>query len=94
MKVVCVVLMCIASVICRQTTVERLISDGRFKTLVHYVTKANLTGTLNSSEFTIFAPTDTAFHKLDSNIKAALDHDNAILTDALLYHVISGRIPS
>ena len=94
MKVVGVVFLCIASVFCQQTTVERLVSDGRFTTLVKYVIKANLTDTLNSGNFTIFAPTDTAFANLDPAIKAALDSDNGVLTDALLYHVISGRIPS
>ncbi|XP_053404958.1 transforming growth factor-beta-induced protein ig-h3-like [Mercenaria mercenaria] len=93
MKVLGIIYLCIASVVC-QTTVERLVADGRFTTLVSYVTKAGLVGTLNNGTFTIFAPTDAAFNKLDAATKTALENDNSLLKDALLYHVISGNVPS
>ena len=42
--------------------------------------------------FTIFAPTDDAFSKLDDDIADALVDDINLLRDVLLYHVINDRI--
>jgi uncharacterized surface protein with fasciclin (FAS1) repeats len=69
--------------------VDVLKADGRFKTLVAAVTAAGLGDALSGSEWTVFAPTDAAFAKLDlnaNNIAGAFS--KADLTDILLYHVL------
>lgn len=54
----------------------------------------NLVSTLNGSEFTVFAPVDSAFAKLDAATVASLkDPANAAtLTSILTYHVVPGQI--
>jgi uncharacterized surface protein with fasciclin (FAS1) repeats len=54
----------------------------------------NLVDTLNGSEFTIFAPVDTAFAKLDPATIATLGTPEgaATLTSILTYHVVPGQI--
>ena len=54
--------------------------------------KVNLVTTLDGAEFTVFAPVDSAFAKLDAATVAKLGTDSALLTDILTYHVISGQI--
>ena len=44
-----------------------------------------------SGSFTVFAPTDDAFQKLDINSVNVGDLDQNFLTDVLLYHVSRGR---
>jgi len=75
------------------TIVDIAIADGRFDTLVAAVVAADLVDTLSSGEWTVFAPTDDAFAKLDlneDNIASAFT--KAELTDILLYHVLEGEI--
>jgi len=54
----------------------------------------NLVDTLNGSEFTVFAPVDTAFEKLDPATIATLGTPEgaATLTSILTYHVVPGQI--
>ncbi|MBX3092000.1 MAG: fasciclin domain-containing protein [Cryobacterium sp.] len=54
----------------------------------------NLVSTLNGSEFTVFAPVDDAFGKLDpATVEALKDPANAaLLTSILTYHVVPGQI--
>ena len=54
----------------------------------------NLVDTLNGSEFTVFAPVDSAFAKLPAETVAALQlPENAqMLSDILTYHVVPGQI--
>lgn len=54
--------------------------------------KVNLVDTLNGSEFTVFAPTDDAFKKIDPATIAALKTDDATLSKILTYHVVPGKI--
>ena len=51
----------------------------------------NLVDTLNGSEFTVFAPTDAAFAKLDPATIETLKTDSALLTKILTYHVVPGQ---
>ena len=51
----------------------------------------NLVETLNSGEFTVFAPTDEAFAKLDPATIDKLKTDSKLLTSILTYHVVSGQ---
>jgi uncharacterized surface protein with fasciclin (FAS1) repeats len=53
----------------------------------------NLVDTLNGGEFTIFAPVDDAFAKLDQATLDALGADDGtLLSKVLTYHVIAGRL--
>jgi uncharacterized surface protein with fasciclin (FAS1) repeats len=54
--------------------------------------KVNLVDTLNGSEFTVFAPTDDAFKKIDAATIEALKTDDATLSKILTYHVVPGKI--
>ena len=50
----------------------------------------NLVDTLNTGEFTVFAPTDEAFAKVDAATIDKLKTDSDLLTSVLTYHVVSG----
>ena len=52
----------------------------------------NLVDTLNGGEFTVFAPTDDAFAKIDPATIDTLKTDAPMLTDILTYHVVPGRV--
>lgn len=52
----------------------------------------NLVETLNSDEFTIFAPVDEAFAAVDPATIEALKTDSELLTQVLTYHVVPGQI--
>lgn len=79
----------------QKTIVETAIAAGNFKTLVTAVKAADLVDTLNGrTQFTVFAPTDEAFAKLDSaTIQSLLKPENkSQLTQVLTYHVLPGRV--
>lgn len=52
----------------------------------------NLVDTLNSGQFTVFAPVDDAFAKIDAATIDTLKTDSALLTKILTYHVVQGQI--
>jgi uncharacterized surface protein with fasciclin (FAS1) repeats len=52
--------------------------------------EVNLVETLNTGEFTVFAPTDEAFGKVDPATIEKLKTDSKLLTDVLTYHVVAG----
>ncbi|WP_137872278.1 fasciclin domain-containing protein [Rhodococcus sp. Q] len=52
----------------------------------------NLVDTLNGGEFTVFAPVDDAFAKIDPATVESLKTDSATLTSILTYHVVPGRL--
>ncbi|RVW04473.1 fasciclin domain-containing protein [Rhodococcus spongiicola] len=52
----------------------------------------NLVDTLNGDQFTVFAPTDEAFAKVDPATIEQLKTDDALLTDILTYHVVPGQL--
>ncbi len=52
----------------------------------------NLVDTLNGGEFTVFAPVDDAFAKIDAATIDALKTDSGLLTSILTYHVVPGQI--
>jgi len=54
--------------------------------------KVDLVSTLNSAEFTVFAPVDSAFAKIPAATIETLKTDDALLTKILTYHVIPGQI--
>lgn len=52
----------------------------------------NLVDTLNGGQFTVFAPVDTAFAKVDPGTIDRLKVDAPLLTSVLTYHVVPGQI--
>jgi len=52
----------------------------------------DLVGTLNGDEFTVFAPVDDAFAKIDPATIEALKTDADTLTSILTYHVVPGQL--
>ncbi|MCF8612085.1 fasciclin domain-containing protein [Gordonia sp. HY285] len=51
----------------------------------------NLVDTLNGGEFTVFAPVDDAFEKVDAATIDSLKTDAPGLTSLLTYHVVEGQ---
>lgn len=72
--------------------VDVALADDNFSTLVAALTAADLVDTLadESATFTVFAPTNAAFAKIESSALTALLADTSALTNVLLTHVISG----
>jgi len=54
--------------------------------------KVNLVDTLNGGQFTVFAPVDDAFKKIDPATIDSLKTDDALLKKILTYHVVPGQI--
>ncbi|WP_062210911.1 fasciclin domain-containing protein [Demequina oxidasica] len=52
----------------------------------------DLVDTLNGDEFTVFAPVDDAFGKIDADTIEVLKTDSDLLSSILTYHVIPGQI--
>ncbi|WP_282847352.1 fasciclin domain-containing protein [Microbacterium oxydans] len=52
----------------------------------------DLVDTLNGGEFTVFAPVDDAFAKIDPATIEGLKTDSATLSSILTYHVVPGQI--
>jgi uncharacterized surface protein with fasciclin (FAS1) repeats len=78
-----------------KTVVGTAIEAGNFKTLAKLLQAADLVDTLNGSgPFTVFAPTDEAFAKLDkATVESLLKPENKTkLQEVLKYHVVSGRV--
>jgi uncharacterized surface protein with fasciclin (FAS1) repeats len=73
--------------------VEVALADpDNFSTLVTALTAADLVTTLSDEDtmFTVFAPTNDAFAKVDADALTALLADTDALTNVLLSHVVSG----
>ena len=71
--------------------VEVALADpDNFSTLVTALTAADLVTTLSNEDamFTVFAPTNAAFDKIDSEALTALLADTEMLTKVLLTHVV------
>ncbi|MFI2283344.1 fasciclin domain-containing protein [Nocardia beijingensis] len=54
--------------------------------------QVNLVGTLDGGQFTVFAPVDAAFAKVDPATIETLKTDSPALTKLLTYHVVPGRV--
>ena len=75
-----------------QDIVDTAVKAGNFKTLVAAVQAAGLVDTLKGpGPFTVFAPTDAAFAKLDPATVEALKTNSDLLTSILTYHVVPGQ---
>jgi transforming growth factor-beta-induced protein len=77
------------------TIVDIAVNNGSFDTLAAAVVYAGLDDALSTGEWTVFAPTDSAFADLGlnaSNISSAFT--KAEITDILLYHALEGEVNS
>jgi uncharacterized surface protein with fasciclin (FAS1) repeats len=54
--------------------------------------QVNLVDTLNSGQFTVFAPTDAAFKKLPASTIDELKTNSDLLKSILTYHVVPGQL--
>ncbi len=54
--------------------------------------EVDLVDTLNGDEFTVFAPVDDAFAKIDPAVIESLKTDSATLSSVLTYHVVPGQL--
>ncbi len=72
--------------------VDVAVGDENFSTLVAALTAADLVDTLadETATFTVFAPTNAAFAKIESSTLNTLLADTSALTDVLLTHVVGG----
>lgn len=76
---------------------DQAAANPSFSSLVAALSKANLVSALNddTKTYTVFAPTNEAFTALLSALGVTLnDLTSETLTPILLYHVVSGYIPS
>jgi uncharacterized surface protein with fasciclin (FAS1) repeats len=72
--------------------IEVAVANGSFTTLATALTEAGLIETLQGAgPFTVFAPNDEAFAKIDADTLAAVLADKDKLTAILTYHVVAGK---
>jgi uncharacterized surface protein with fasciclin (FAS1) repeats len=80
------------------TIVDIAVADGRFTTLVAALKTTGLDKVLaGPGPFTVFAPTDDAFANVLNLLGISASQllaDKGLLTDVLLYHVVSGAVTS
>jgi len=77
----------------RKSLLDTLIATGNFALFVSALKSAGLAERLaGQSAFTIFAPTDHAFEKLDRGFMDELMKDKPRLKAVLNYHFVAGRI--
>lgn len=69
-------------------------SNPEFSTLNQLITDAGLTETLDSGEYTLFAPTNEAFAQIPAATLNALKKDKAKLRQVLMYHVLPNKVPA
>ena len=83
------------NVVAQGTIVDVAVGNEDFSTLVTALKAADLVGALQGDgPFTVFAPTNGAFAKLDSNTLSSLleAKNQKALANILTYHVISGKL--
>ena len=79
----------------KQDIVEIAIGNDNFSTLVTALKAADLVGALQGDgPFTVFAPTNDAFAKIDSKTLGTLlkPENKGKLSSILTYHVVSGNL--
>lgn len=79
-----------------QTIAEVVVATPGFETLLAALDAASLVDTLSdeTATFTVFAPTDAAFDKIENSALAGLLNDVDALTNVLLQHVVAGEVTS
>ncbi|SEQ41478.1 Uncaracterized surface protein containing fasciclin (FAS1) repeats [Hyunsoonleella jejuensis] len=79
----------------QKTIVDVAVGNEDFSTLVAALKAADLVGALQGDgPFTVFAPNNAAFGKIDANtLNSLLKPENKkALTNILTYHVVSGKL--
>jgi uncharacterized surface protein with fasciclin (FAS1) repeats len=77
----------------RADIVDTAVQAGDFKTLAAALAAGDLIDTLKGKgPFTVFAPTDAAFAKIDPATIEKLKTDSDLLTSILTYHVVEGKL--
>jgi len=75
--------------------IVEVLQKHKATTLVDLAVKAGLADTLiGDGPFTVFAPSNDAFSALPSDLVDTLMQDTELLKKVLLYHVVSGEVPS
>ena len=78
-----------------QTIVDTAVSNKDFSTLVTALKAADVVGALSGEgPFTVFAPNNAAFGKIDSETLGSLLKPENVkaLSNILTYHVVSGKL--
>ncbi len=79
----------------QETIVDVAVGNEDFSTLVTALTAADLVSALQGEgPFTVFAPTNSAFAKIDANTLNSLlkEENKEALANVLTYHVVSGKL--
>ena len=83
--------------VAQKTIVDVAVGNEDFSTLVAALKAADLVSALQGDgPFTVFAPTNAAFAKIDSKTLASLleKKNQKALANILTYHVVSGKLAS
>merc|ERR1712012_1456264 len=89
----CILSLLISS--CLTGNIVEVLQKHKATTLVDLAVKAGLADTLiGDGPFTVFAPSNDAFSALPSDLVETLMQDTELLKKVLLYHVVSGEVPS
>ena len=76
-----------------QTIAQIAENNTNLTTLVSLLKKANLTNVLSGpGNYTVFAPDNAAFAKVNASTLANLQNNTTALTNLLLYHVIPAKL--
>jgi transforming growth factor-beta-induced protein len=76
----------------KQTIAQTLANNTTFTQLVSLLKKANLTDVLNGpGNYTVFAPTNDAFAKVDPTTLTNLQNNKTELARVLKYHIIPAK---
>ena len=76
-----------------KTILELATEEGRLGTLLGLLDTAGLTTKLQGDgPFTLIAPTDDAFKKMDPNTLDQISKSPEVLTQLLSYHFVNGRV--
>jgi uncharacterized surface protein with fasciclin (FAS1) repeats len=76
-----------------KTILELVAADGSFTTLLHLLDVAGLTPTLEGTgPFTLMAPTDAAFAKMDPTTLQRFTDNPDVLKSLLQYHLVASRL--
>lgn len=83
------------NVTAQKTIVDVAVGNEDFSTLVTALKAADLVGALQAEgPFTVFAPTNAAFAKIDASTLGSLleEKNKATLAGILTYHVVAGKL--
>lgn len=73
---------------------ETAAAAGNFTTLLSLLETTGLDATIAGGTFTVFAPTDEAFAKIDASTMKVLANNPDVLSSILLQHVVAGEVDS